>query len=219
MSLKACQLTMWKSHMIHGLVIWKKPVSVHMFDHLNKSNSLFFTWSLISVAAGSEGVAFSWHCSFLLSTWGNLLPRSSWKDTCRMSWLLQREKWLQRLASSIHVKLTWDPLENLIWNRISSSFRAQRLASYSRACVLTQLLIIYEFSSFVLLWLCRLDAPCSRICFQRSRFPQSWCKSTCCSVWIRMFACFQVIGLDMKFKSEGTIAIVWPWRVGELIGS
>ena len=79
MSSKIGQLRKWKLHMIHGLVIWNKPVSVHMFDHLNKSNSLFFTWSLISVAAESEGVAFSWHCSFFLSTWGNLLPRSSWK--------------------------------------------------------------------------------------------------------------------------------------------
>ena len=133
MSLKAGRLTMWKLHMIHGMVIWNKPVSIHAHVRSSEQKRTFFTWSLISVAAGSEGVAFSWHCSFLLSTWGNLLPRSSWKDTCRMSWLLQREKWLQRLASSIHVKLTWDPLENLMWNRISSSFRAQRLASYSRA--------------------------------------------------------------------------------------
>ena len=43
------------------------------------------------------------------------------------------EMFILELASSIHVKLTWEPLENLMWNRISSSFRAHKLAAYSRA--------------------------------------------------------------------------------------
>ena len=130
MLLKVGQITMWKLHVIHGMVIWNKPVSIHMFDHLNKKEHFLpgLWYRLLPNHRGSPSVDIAHSFFQREETCSRGPPEHEW-----LTWLLEQEKWLQRLASSIHVKLTWDPLENLIWNRISSSFRAQRLASYSRA--------------------------------------------------------------------------------------